>query len=77
MSDEEKVTLQDASWLQAKVASQKAALDILHSKVVRQRFQLRTLNELGRGLTKEEFLIAKKEIGNEQTTKRIGDPDPE
>jgi uncharacterized coiled-coil protein SlyX len=64
----------DNSWLQAKVASQAAALDHLHSAVVRQRFVLRTLNELGRGLSKEEFLKAKETVENEQTAKRIGDP---
>ncbi len=62
------------SWLQSKVARQKAALDRLHSTIVRQRFQLRILNELGRGLTTEEFLKAKTEIENEQTAKRVGDP---
>lgn len=63
----------DSSWLQAKVAAQKEALDRLHSRVVNQRFQLRTLNELGRGLTAEEFLEAKAKVSNEQTAKRIGD----
>lgn len=62
------------SWLQAKVAAQARALDVLHSRVVSQRFQLRTLNELGRGLTREEFLKARDAIENEQTRKRIGDP---
>lgn len=75
MSDDDtKVTLADASWLQAKVANQAKALDILHSKIVRQRFQLRTLNDLGRGLTRDEFIEAKKNIENEQTAKRIGEP---
>jgi uncharacterized coiled-coil protein SlyX len=66
---------ENMSWLQAKVAGQAKALDALHSTVVRQRFVLRTLNELGRGLTAEEFLIAKKNVDNEQTAKRIGDPE--
>lgn len=75
MSDDDtKVTLADASWLQAKVANQAKALDILHSKIVRQRFQLRTLNDLGRGLTRDEFIEAKKKIENEQTAERIGEP---
>lgn len=74
MSDDTKVTLADASWLQAKVANQAKALDTLHSKIVRQRFQLRTLNELGRGLTRDEFIEAKKKIENEQTAERIGEP---
>jgi hypothetical protein len=70
---EEKVTLVDASWLQAKVAAQAKTLDVMHSRIVNQRFQLRVLNELGRGLTQEEFLKAKAEVENEQTAKRIGD----
>jgi hypothetical protein len=67
--------VENSSWLQAKVAAQKAALDTLHSVIVRQRFQLRTLNELGRGLSREEFLKAKAEVENEQTAKRIGEPE--
>lgn len=63
------------SWLQAKVASQRVMLDALHSRVVRQRFQLRTLEKLGRSLTTEEFLKAKAdEEPNEQAAKRIGEP---
>lgn len=62
------------SWLQAKVAAQARALDALHSSVVRQRFVLRTLNELGRGLTSEEFLKARDAVENSQNRKRIGDP---
>lgn len=65
---------ENMSWLQAKVAAQKAALDRLHTNVVNQRFQLRTLNELGRGLTSEEFLKARDAVDNEQTRKRIGEP---
>lgn len=66
---------ENMSWLQAKVAAQKAALDQLHTRVVNQRFQLRVLNELGRGLTREEFLKARDAVENEQTAKRIGDPE--
>jgi hypothetical protein len=65
------------SWLQAKVVAQAAALDRLHSRVVNQRFQLRTLNNLGRGLTKEEFLEAVKleeHVLDTQTVNRIGEP---
>ena len=62
------------SWLQAKVAAQAVALNALHNRVVNQRFQLRTLNELGRGLTREEFLKARDAIENDQTRDRIGDP---
>ena len=56
-----------------KVAAQAKTLDVMHSRIVNQRFQLRVLNELGRGLTQEEFLKAKAEVENEQTAKRIGD----
>jgi uncharacterized coiled-coil protein SlyX len=65
--------MEDESWLQAKVAAQKKALDRLHSTIVRQRFQLRTLNNLGRGLTVEEFLKARDAVDNDQTVKRIGE----
>lgn len=69
------MTVEDnMSWLQAKVAAQARALDVLHSRVVNQRFQLRTLNELGRGLTREEFLKARDAVENEQVRERIGDP---
>ena len=63
------------AWLQSKVAAQAKALDGTHSTIVRQRFVLRILNELGRGLTREEFLKARDAISNEQTRKRIGDPE--
>jgi hypothetical protein len=63
----------EESWLQAKCAAQSRELDVLHSTIVRQRFVLRNLNELGRGLSKEEFLKAR-EIENEQARERIGDP---
>jgi hypothetical protein len=66
---------QHPSWLQAKVEAQKVALDRLHTRVVNQRFQLRVLNELGRGLSREEFLKAKETVENEETRKRIGDPE--
>lgn len=66
--------VENSAWLQAKVAAQARALDTLHSTIVRQRFQLRTLEELGRGLTVEEFLEAKARVDNEQSAKRIGDP---
>ena len=62
------------AWLQAKVKAQSRALDELHSRIVNQRFQLRTLNELGRGLTREEFLKARDAVDNEQARTRIGEP---
>jgi uncharacterized coiled-coil protein SlyX len=72
MNDAEKPV--NASWLQAKVAAQRTALDALHSTVVRQRFVLRTLEELGRGLSREEFLKAKEAVKDEQARDRIGEP---
>jgi len=46
-------------FLQWKVWRQRNALDILNHKVVTQRFVLRTLEELGRGLTREEYIKAR------------------
>lgn len=66
---------ENMSWLQAKVAAQAQALDRLHSRVVNQRFQLRVLNEMGRGLTRDEFITARDKVENEQTRSRIGDPE--
>lgn len=66
--------MEDNSWLQAKVASQAAALDRLHSSVVRQRFILRIANELGHLPSKDEFLAARDLVESEQTRQRIGEP---
>jgi hypothetical protein len=66
---------ENMSWLQAKVAAQAYALDRLHSRVVNQRFQLRVINESGRGLTRDEFITARDKVENEQTRDRIGDPE--
>lgn len=66
---------ENTAWLQAKVAAQKTANDAMHSTIVRQRFQLRILNELGRGLTREEFVKARDAIANDQVRDRIGDPE--
>lgn len=68
-----KIPLADASWLQAKVAAQGKALDALHSTIVRQRFVLRMLEQLGRGLTREEFLKFRA-AESEPAQKRIGNP---
>src|SRR5271155_5180842 len=58
-------------WVQAKADRQRKALDLLNRRVVNQRFQLRTLNELGRGLTTAEFLTAKEQLANEQVKNLI------
>lgn len=65
---------ENMSWLQMKVAAQKQANDRMHSTVVRQRFVLRTLERLGRGLTPEEWKEAR-DLENEQARQRIGDPE--
>ena len=43
-------------FYQRKAARQRAALDRLNRRVVSQRFVLRTLEGLGRGLTREEYV---------------------
>ena len=62
-------------WLQSKVNRQRAALDALNRTVVSQRFVLRTLDELGRSLSADEYRAARKAEGNEQLRDRIEDPD--
>lgn len=61
-------------WLQLKVIRQRGALDRLHSRVVTQRFQLRTLEELGRGLSREEYLAARAAEENPAVRERIAEP---
>jgi glucan biosynthesis protein len=68
-----KLSSDDQSWLQMKVASQRKMLDTLNRKVLSQRFRLRMINELGRDLTKEEYEAAKEELTNEQVKERIED----
>lgn len=46
-------------WLYRKVYRQKAALDKLNRKVFSQRFVLRILEEMGRSLTREEYISAR------------------
>jgi len=58
-------------WLQRKVWRQAAALDTLHSRVVGQRFVLRTLDELGRSLSADEYRAARARIANDQVLARI------
>lgn len=64
------------SFYQRKAYRQRAALDALNRKVVSQRFTLRTLEQLGRGLSREEYLEARKAVENEQLRERIEDPQP-
>jgi hypothetical protein len=46
-------------WLQRKVWRQAAALDALNRRVASQRFVLRTLDDLGRSLSAEEYRAAR------------------
>jgi len=58
-------------WLQRKVWRQAAELDKLNRRVVSQRFVLRTLDELGRSLTNEEYRAARDAVSNVQLRDRI------
>jgi hypothetical protein len=59
-------------WLQRKVWRQAAELDRLNRRVTSQRFVLRTLDELGRSLTAEEYQTARNRVSNVQLRDRIG-----
>jgi hypothetical protein len=61
-------------WDLRKVARQRRALDQLNRKVLTQRFVLRTLEELGRGLTRQEYLSAKATVEDAQLRDRIENP---
>jgi hypothetical protein len=62
-------------WLQRKVWRQAAELDRLNRRVASQRFVLRTLDELGRSLSADEYRAARTAITNVQLRDRIaGDP---
>ncbi|MGH9123206.1 MAG: hypothetical protein ACRDZ8_00540 [Acidimicrobiales bacterium] len=58
-------------WLQRKVWRQGLALDALNGRVATQRFVLRTLDQLGRSLTAEEYRAARAAIANEQLRDRV------
>jgi hypothetical protein len=58
-------------WLQRKVWRQAVELDRLNRRVTSQRFVLRTLDELGRSLTAEEFRTARDAVSNAQLLDRI------
>jgi len=61
-------------WLQRKVLRQRAALDVLNGRIATQRFVLRTIENLGRSLSPEEYRTARAEIANEQLRARIEEP---
>jgi hypothetical protein len=58
-------------WLQRKVWRQARELDRLNRRVTSQRFVLRTLDELGRSLTAEEFRAARDAVCDPQLLDRI------
>ncbi|GAA4245047.1 hypothetical protein [Dactylosporangium darangshiense] len=58
-------------WLQRKVLRQAAALDALNRRVVTQRFVLRTLDELGRSLTADEYVAARARVADAELRERI------
>jgi hypothetical protein len=60
-------------WLQRKVWRQAAALDALNRRIVTQRFVLRTLDELGRSLTAEEYRTARSRVANAALRDRIAE----
>jgi hypothetical protein len=62
---------QATRWLQRKVWRQAAELDRLNRRVTSQRFVLRTLDELGRSLTAEEYRAARGSVTNVQLRDRI------
>jgi hypothetical protein len=62
-------------WLQRKVWRQAAALDALNRRVVSQRFVLRSLDELGRSLTADEYRAARARVANSQLRDRIDELD--
>ena len=62
-------------WLQRKVWRQAAALDALNRRVVSQRLVLRTLEELGRSLSVDEYRAARAAVPDPQLRDRIDNPD--
>lgn len=58
-------------WLQRKVWRQAQALDALNRRVVSQRFVLRTLEELGRSLSADEYRAARARVTNVELRDRI------
>jgi len=56
-------------WLQRKVWRQAAALDALNRRVTSQRFVLRTLDDLGRSLSAEEYRQARAGLDPDRATR--------
>ncbi len=62
---------QATRWLQRKVWRQAVELDRLNRRVTSQRVVLRTLDELGRSLTAEEYRAARAAVTNVQLRDRM------
>jgi hypothetical protein len=62
-------------WLQRKVWRQATELDRLNRRVTSQRFVLRTLDDLGRSLTAEEYRTERDAVANLQLRERLAPPD--
>jgi hypothetical protein len=60
-------------WLQRKVWRQAAELDRLNRRVASQRFVLRTLDQLGRSLTAQEYQTARDAVSNVSLRDRIAE----
>ena len=56
-------------WLQRKVWRQAAALDALNHRVTSQRLVLRTLDDLGRSLSAEEYRQARAGLDPDRATR--------
>jgi hypothetical protein len=61
------------AWLQTKAWRQQRALNVLNRRVLSQRFVLRELERLGRGLSREEYLAARNAVP-EALRERIDQP---
>lgn len=62
--------------MQAKIERQRQALDRLQRRVENQRLVLRTIEELGRGLTDDEWATAKAGVASDQLRDRMTDKVP-
>lgn len=74
--------LLDGNWpnggwrLAGKIQRQREANDRMQRKVENQRLVLRTINELGRGLTDDEWTAAKEGVASDQLRERMTEKVP-
>jgi len=74
--------LLDGEWpagahrMQGKIDRQRFALDRLQRRVENQRLVLRTVNELGRGLTDNEWAAARGSVPSDQLRGRMNETQP-